>query len=538
MPELKRTMLSVQATPDTAAIRTATLFEEEHTVVPCVALVEGVLWPANAPAPELALAEEFGRFPEGWDGRPVVFDHPKVNGTPVSASSPEVLEDISFGQLFNTRLDGVKLKTEIWINNARVENMSENVQDAVKRLKSGDEVVEVSTGLFTMSEVASGEFDGEGFEMIWRNIVPDHLAVLPEGITGACSVEDGCGAPRTNKHYWGEQSDVAVPVMRAAQMNTSAASTNPCECGNTPAECSCEEKKGVFQKIMEAAGDFFQFRGNSKTLGDNDTRTAIQGALSSEEQWFWILTVFDDGDGSGVFVYESFDTGKLFEREFTITDEGAVTIGAEKTEVRPVTQFVAVSPEDGDVSTNNDGSIQENSMKEKDQLVADLIANEATAYSEDDRDWLSTLEESQLAKMSPVEVDGAGSGAGDDDEGAAGDEGAGGDGAIENAAQPPVTTDEYIDAAPEEVKEVLNEGLKMHRSRKDALVTSLLANARNRFTKEQLEGKGITELESIASLASDISFEGAVPTVSSVNDDDAPPPPAQLFDLNPDAASA
>ena len=168
----KRIMLSVQATPDIASIRTAELFSEEHTIIPCIALVEGVLWPANAPAPEFALAEEFGRFPDGWNGRPVVYDHPKINGEAVSASHPDVLEDVGFGQLFNTSVSNGKLKTEIWINEERVKNMSEDVQDAVDRLKSGDDTIEVSTGLFTMSEVASGEFEGAEFEAIWRNIVP------------------------------------------------------------------------------------------------------------------------------------------------------------------------------------------------------------------------------------------------------------------------------------------------------------------------------------------------------------------------------
>ena len=284
-------MLRVQAIPDTAAIRTAELFNEEHTVVPCIALVEGVLWPANAPAPELALAEEFGRFPEGWNGRPVVYDHPKIQGMAVSASSPEVLEDVGFGQLFNTTVKDNKLKTEIWINNDRVKNMSDDVQDAVLRLTEGDETVEVSTGLFTMSEIAKGEYDGEEFEAIWRNIVPDHLAVLPPGVKGACSVEDGCGAPRTNKKA------TFKPVMRAARMNTS---TQTCTCED-PTTCGCGEKKGVFQKIMEAAGNLLQIRGNSKTLGDADTRTAIQSALSDQEQWFWIMTVFDGGDGTGQF---------------------------------------------------------------------------------------------------------------------------------------------------------------------------------------------------------------------------------------------
>jgi len=513
-------MLSIQATPDVASIRTAELYNEEHTIIPCVALVEGVLWPANAPAPELALAEEFGRFPDGWNGRPVVFDHPKVNGEAVSASHPDVLEDVGFGQLFNTVVtnDG-KLKTEIWINEERVKNMSEDVQDTVDRLKGGDETVEVSTGLFTMSEVASGEFEGEAFEMIWRNIVPDHLAILPVGVKGACSVADGCGAPRTNH---------MKPVMRAMQMNINASN---CECD--------DDTKGIFQKIMEKAGDILGITGSSENLSDNDTRTAIQGALSTQEQYFWIMAVFDGGDGTGIVVYESFDTGKLFERAFTIDEGGGVTIGADKKEVRPVTQFVEV-PNPADVTDNavnedetetQDGSIQEiSTMKEKDQLVSDLIASEATQFADSDRDWLSTLEESQLASMSPIEIEAPTEEVKEPSEEPS--EEANAEEIVDNN-EGPVSTEDYIAAAPVEVQEVLNESLRMHSGRKDALVKGILDNARCSFSDKDLQAKSLTELEQIASLASDITFEGQAPVVSREHEDDnLPPEPVQLFDLS------
>lgn len=516
----KHTMLSVQATPDTAAIRTAELFGDEHTVVPCVALVEGVLWPANAPAPELALAEEFGRFPEGWNGRPVVFDHPKENGAAVSANSPSVLEAVSIGELFNTTVVDGKLKTEIWINNVRIKTMSDDVQEAVDRLKDGDQTVEVSTGLFTLSEIASGEFEGEEFEAIWRNIVPDHLAILPEGITGACSVADGCGAPRTN---------VMKPVMRAAQMHTNTGNDIITTSDGT---CDCEpgdEKKGIFQKIMEKAGDILGIVNNGKDLSDNDTRTAIQSALGNTESYFWIMAVYDDGDGSGIVVYESFDNGKIYERDYSIKDS-SVTIGADKFEVRPVTQFVRVTP-DGDVTDNSegatntetpDGSIQENSTMNKDQLVQGLIDNASTQFTEDDRDMLTALEENVLVKMSPI-------GAPVVDE-VIEEIIPDADVVIENAAPKAVSTDEYIAAAPDEVRQVLNSGLKMHRSRKDALIKGILENARCTFTQEQLDVKPIDELESLASLATDIDFSvNGGHLVDNSTDDDAPPTPLAIF---------
>ena len=541
MPE--RIMLSVQATPDVANIRTATLFDEEHTIVPCVALVEGVLWPANAPAPELALAEEFGRFPDGWNGRPVVFDHPKINGMAVSASHPEVMEEVAFGSIFNTTLEDDKLKVEIWINNERVESMSDEVQDAVKRLKDGDEVVEVSTGLFVMSEEVEGKFDGEDFSSIWRNIVPDHLAILPEGIVGACSVEDGCGAPRSNK-VRGPDGNITSFTGEALHVNNNGERFEPVmnssriEFKTSDGTCACDdvtdnEKKGTFQKLMENVGNIFAFRDSAKNMSDNDVRTAINGALATTESFFWIMAVFDNGDGTGNVVFESFDEGKLFQQEFTITDN-SVKLGADKVEVRPITEFVPVTVEVDEPETNAN-QLQENSTMDKDQLVQGLIDNESSQFTEDDRDFLAGLEESQLAKMSPV--DNAGAADNDDGDGTVVNIGTViGEVTDDNDDDAPVTTEDYIDNAPDEVKEVLNSGLKMHRARKKAIVDGLLANTRCTFSADQLNSKDLQELESLNELSSEpVTFEGSAPLRDNSENDDSAPAPLQIFDLSKSA---
>ncbi len=476
-------MLSIQAIPCINEIRTAILYDQEHTIIPCVALVEGVLWPGNAPGPELALAEEFGRFPEGWNGRPVVYDHPKVDGKPVSASSPDVLEDNSFGQIFNTTLVDNKLKLEIWINNARVEALSEEAQEVIADLQNENNIVEVSTGLFTMSEPSSGTFDGEDYESIWRNIVPDHLAVLPPGVKGACSVADGCGAPRTNNMQ---------PVMRACQLSP-APVTNACDCD--------DQEKGIFKRLMEAAGGLFSFTSSSEHLSDSDLRAALNVGLATAmpDSYTWILAVYQGGDDSGTFVYESGFDGALFQRTFSIDGE-SIAIGEEATPVRPETKFVPVTVTANDTPDSNP---QENTMNEK--LVNDLIANAASHFTEDDREWLNTLEEGQLTKMIPIEAEPV----------QTAEEIAAAATAAELVANAtpdedqPVTTAEYIDAAPEEIRQILNSHLSMHKLRKDNLITALMGNDRNTFTQESLQAKDISELESLAALAPDITYEGA-----------------------------
>jgi hypothetical protein len=512
----KRTLLSVQATPDSSKIRTASLFSQDYTVIPCVALVEGVLWPGNATAPELALAEEFGRFPEGWNGRPVVYDHPRVEGIPVSASSPSVLEDNAFGQMFNTILDGTKLKTEIWINEARVAKLSPEAQAVVEDLKTNGSMVEVSTGLFMMAENVEGVFDGQEYSAIWRNVVPDHLAILPAGVRGACSVADGCGAPRAND---------MKPVMRASQLNAN------CGCGVPNTNDS--ERQGIFKRLLDLAGGFLSFKSNSDHLSDRDLRTALNAALGTTEpdQFFFILAVYANNEDGGKFVYEMGFDGTLFERSFSVADGGAITLDSTVVPVRPVTTFVPVN-----VVTGNSNN-QENVMT-KQELVNALVANDATQYTEEDREWLTSLDEAKLNRMAPkvnAEVPAPAEPLAETPPAVA-------VAPVANAGAPttgkPVTTEEYIAAAPAELRQVLNSGLAMHRQRKDAIVGALMANSRNKFNKVQLESKDIGELECLVALsATDVSYVGAGANLAANSgDDEAIPAAPSIFAPRANAA--
>lgn len=158
-------------------------------VVPVVSIVEGVLNEA------LVLSEEFGRYVESWNGIPVPVLHPEKNGIAVGANSPDIIERNTIGRVYNSTVDGNKLKNEIWIDVAKAETLG--YADLVMALEKG-EVIEVSTGYFSDDEEKAGIHNGRAYRTIHRNIRPDHLALLP-GEIGACSIEDGCGTPRINK---------------------------------------------------------------------------------------------------------------------------------------------------------------------------------------------------------------------------------------------------------------------------------------------------------------------------------------------------
>ncbi len=81
-----------------------------------------------------------------------------------------------------------------------------------------------------------------------------------------------------------------------------------------------------------------------------------------------------------------------------------------------------------------------------------------------------------------------------------------------------------VAAMPPEVRAMLKRAVRVEQEKKDAIVAGLVANESCRFSKVTLEGKDLSELESIASLANlRINLEGP----GSLRLHDMPP----VFDL-------
>ena len=527
MAKTSKQFLSIQATPDFSGIRTAQLLDIEHTVVPCIALVEGVLWPANAPSPELALAEEFGRFPKGWDGRPIVMNHPQIDDAPVSASNPAILESYCVGNVFNTKLVGNKLHMELWINKARAEELGGDALDTVTRLLEGNSTVEVSTGLFTMSEMVEGEFNGQAYSSVWRNIVPDHLALLSEGTIGACSVEGGCGAPRTLS----KQPNITMKAVRmlddVSNTDIPIVSKSDCDCAGDQHDCDdCKarvnsERKGVFQSLRDGASKAFEkiqfvLRGNT-LISDTDIRTTLSRAIAdTSTDVTWIIAIFQDSNGVGDVVYEIGWEGDFFRRSYTIAEDGGVTLGTEVVAVIPRTEFIPL-----EISVNA-GNTETSTTQEKDmdmkERVAALIANDATKFTEADEKWLSTLEEAQLESMVPAEVVAPDVDANVDDK--------------DNDAAPS-TLASHLEALPEEHRTLVEEGLAIQAAAKTAVIKSLMANTRCEFTESELSIMQLKALQSMAKLANLPDFTGSdigqgISRINAATEDDFTAAPSTL----------
>lgn len=169
---------------------------QEYYVAPVVMITEGVH--SGSKGPTLYTNEELRKFASAWNGRPLPLGHPSENGKYVTANTPEQIEKSSIGWLFNVEYvqenERGKLRGEAWVNVAK----SGKKAPALLQKMKNNEMVEVSTAMWSDDEHLTGNWEGEEYSMVAHNLRPDHLAILLDK-KGACSIEDGAGLMRNTK---------------------------------------------------------------------------------------------------------------------------------------------------------------------------------------------------------------------------------------------------------------------------------------------------------------------------------------------------
>lgn len=213
-----RRYVVARGTLRTAAARVETLHGAEHVVVPVVALLgNAVIRPLGSAGPELVPEHELAAFPHLWNNRPVTLDHPE--GGRVSANSPAILERYAMGTVFNAGYAAGELRMEAWINPNRAETLGDEAVRVLEAVAAGEEV-EVSVGCYVTVEPRAGSYNGRDYTGVWSGISPDHLALLPAGATGACSVAMGCGTNRAARRALAVQAaSINGRTLRAARLS-------------------------------------------------------------------------------------------------------------------------------------------------------------------------------------------------------------------------------------------------------------------------------------------------------------------------------
>jgi len=432
---------------------------KEHLVLPVTMMMEGVH--SGSQGPVLHLADELGKYTSSWDGIAVTIEHPTKDGANVSVnSSPEILEQ-AVGRVFNTKMEGTKLKAEIYLDAEKIKNTT-----LLYYIEEGNPI-DVSVGVFSDSEYTGGEWQGEKYSAVAHNYRPDHLALLPGGI-GACSWDDGCGI-RVNSKKGGEMKDLLK----------------------------------TFRSLNEQG---FAVNLITNEQGYNELMTLLREKLYSQDTdgtGHYLMEVYDDR-----IIYEQYSSGgsTLYQQGYEIDDANNINFTGTKTEVRRKVEYITMSMQRTNKPINNKEGGQNMSDVKKpcsEKKVLELIANKASRFTEEDKEWLLTQEQSTLEKLFPV--------------------------GEETAPEPQVNKNEVIDAykqslktledytalMPEEMRNQITAGVTLYNEGRESKIQSILDNKKDVWTKEDLTVMNDVMLQKLFDSVQPADYSGGVPGIQS-----------------------
>lgn len=453
-------------------LETITHQGQDHWVVPVIMMVEGVH--SGSGGPLLYTADELGSFSEAWNGTSVVVGHPSnKEGSPVSANSPELVSEV-VGRIYNTRMEGDKLKAEAWINVSQLESVSSEAYEDIKESRALD----VSIGVFSEEINIQGEFNNEEYRAVARNLRPDHLALLP-GATGACSWDDGCGVRVNEKLKENEVKN--FKTLSGAEL----------------------VKEGLVIHILNNEVGFREIIQNISQKLD---------AMDTDLKVYFLDELFDDKVVYRVHNRERNETA-YFQRNYSVQEDGSVDFTTDPVEVRKEVSFVEM--ESGKMKRNKfNSNPKSNSSMDRTKgcptLVSALIANALSQFTEADKEWLTSLPNEQLEKLAPLAPAAPVANKKEEEKPAVtkteaakkedgpvkinSEELKGAVKALFNESEDPIKfINEFM---PEGLKGQMKSGLSMYHAKRKELIEGIVANSK--FEAAQLEGWADADLQSLS----------------------------------------
>ena len=495
------------------------LNDQSYLTAPVIMIVEGVLNHGLIQADEL--------HPEMWNGVPITVGHPlDATGIPHSARQPDVLATCGLGHVFHTTLATsqrqghpvTSLRGELWINLAQAAQCGAEGHQAVEMLES-QTPLEVSTAFYSYAERATGSFYGVPYQEIHHRLEPDHLALLPNS-TGACSIADGCGAPRLHQEA--------------------------CGCDD-PYACACHEGDHTMEaappRLWNRMLAMFQLRTHQDGAEvltieqtDMDLREALYGALAREMGEGVNMTPYFIQDldvANQAFTYRE---GERLKRRRWQMEEGLLVLAPDSEDVQRETLYHPVTGSSGPSAETPPGPTTQEAqdpLEEEDapmptdaikRRVDALIANERRHWTELDRADLEALPELLLMKLEQQPL------------------------AAPPAAPPARIAEAFAGIDGEAADEMVTEFLQ----RKELLVAAALQIEKrpDDWTEENLRAMRVRQLEQYLVVAGqDLPLRPGqqvtrevvrevrnyvgrgLPHVRGQDDDDQPPPPPDTFKL-------
>lgn len=292
--------------------------DDHYVIKNVVPLVDDVVMNSG-----LYPADEIKKSYDGLNGNPAPYNHPQVDGAYVSAHNIRAANQYHVGSwIENASHDGGKVLVDLKINKVFAER-SEKGQELLSRVKAlmdntnGAEPIHVSTGLLLNREQASGASKGKKYSWIARNMEWDHLAILPPGIPGAGTPDDGVGIFATNS---GDVERITVNLNDAVEGKDEKMD-----------DLSVEDRRRWLNKAI----NYLTLNRSDLSFSDitDQIRRLVQDG-SGKDSWPYIVAVYDDRAGFEI-------DGQLYQQSYIIQDDMVKLVGERvkavyKTELEPV----------------------------------------------------------------------------------------------------------------------------------------------------------------------------------------------------------
>jgi hypothetical protein len=275
-------------------------------------------------------AEEIRNSYHGLNGNPAPYNHPMVDGSFVSAHNIRAVNQYHVGAwIENASHDGGKVLVDLKVNKVIAER-SEKGQELLGRIEAlmnsaeDAEPIHVSTGLLLNREAAEGTSKGKKYSWIARNMEWDHLAILPPGVPGAGTPEDGVGIFATN----GEQIERITVNLED--------STMPDESAN----------KINYKSWLHKAINYITNKSDLSFENISEQIRQILKAEVGEDVWPYIVAVYDDRVGFEI-------KGQIFQ-QFYIAEDDVVKLVGERVKAVYKTELEPVKSTEGEISMTNE----------------------------------------------------------------------------------------------------------------------------------------------------------------------------------------
>lgn len=275
-------------------------------------------------------AEEIRNSYHGLNGNPAPYNHPMVDGSFVSAHNIRAVNQYHVGAwIENASHDGGKVLVDLKVNKVIAER-SEKGQELLGRIEAlmnsaeDAEPIHVSTGLLLNREAAEGTSKGKKYSWIARNMEWDHLAILPPGVPGAGTPEDGVGIFATN----GEQIERITVNLED--------STVPDESAN----------KINYKSWLHKAINYITNKSDLSFENISEQIRQILKAEVGEDVWPYIVAVYDDRVGFEI-------KGQIFQQFYIIEDDVVKLVG-ERVKAVYKTELEPVKSTEGEISMTNE----------------------------------------------------------------------------------------------------------------------------------------------------------------------------------------